>query len=65
MSNIKFIVYTGFGANSEVLITTPEQEASFLEEWFGVSTGRDLEDYDRDEYDETGIQVRLARLRVM
>jgi hypothetical protein len=66
MSNIKFIVYTShaIGDEPEVLVTTPELEEKFLVEWFN-HTGRDRETYSRDEYDHTGIRVRVSGLRVM
>jgi hypothetical protein len=66
MSNIKFIVYQNntWSNEQEVLVTTPELEEKFLDIWF-LHTGRDLDDYDRTEYDHTGIRVRVSGLRVM
>jgi len=65
MSNIKFIVYQSHWENSEVLVTTPELEKEFIEEWFGDGNDRYLEDYDRTEHNETGILIRNEGLRVM
>jgi hypothetical protein len=58
-----FVVYKG---DDEVLITTQEREAEFLDDFFGirgtscdieVDKGRILEEYDRTETDESGIQI--------
>jgi hypothetical protein len=61
-----FIVYksNAIGDDPEVLITTPELEEEFLDEWFN-NTGRDIETYSRDEYAHAGIRVRISGLRVM
>ncbi len=66
MSKTKFIVYQTSIHSSfhEVLVTTPELEESFIKEWF-TDSDRDLEEYDRDEYNETGIPIRVAGLSVM
>jgi hypothetical protein len=66
MSKTKFIVYqTSIHSDfHEVLVTTPELEESFIKEWF-TDSDRDLEEYDRDEYNETGIPIRVAGLSVM
>jgi hypothetical protein len=61
---IKFIVYQTHIDFPEVLITTPELEQDMLNEWFN-ETGRNLEDYDRTEHDETAIRVRSMGIRVM
>jgi hypothetical protein len=65
MSNIKFIVYQTHIDYPEVLVTTPELEKEFLNEWFGDGNERYLGDYDRTEHDETGILVRNRGLKVM
>ena len=65
MSNIKFIVYQSFHDDSEVLVTIPELEKEFIEEWFGDGNDRYLPDYDRTEHNETGILIRNEGLRVM
>jgi hypothetical protein len=65
MSNIKFIVYQTHIDYPEVLVTTPELEQEFLNEWFGDGNERYLGDYDRTEHDETGILVRNRGLKVM
>jgi hypothetical protein len=65
MSNIKFIIYQSFHDNPEVLITTPKLEKQLIEDWFFVGSGRDIEDYDRTEHNETGILIRNEGLRVM
>jgi hypothetical protein len=65
MSNIKFIVYQSHWENSEVLVTTPELEKEFIEEWFGDGNDRYLGDYDRTEHNETGIRISSNSLRVM
>jgi len=58
MGNPKYIIYFG---NDEVIVTTPENEAQTIKEWF-IEGGRDLEDYDRElRYDEAvTITTRLA-----
>ena len=43
---MKFVIYSG---NHEVLVTTKKKEAKLIEECFGKTGDRDLEDYDRDE----------------
>jgi len=48
-----FVVYAN---GDEVLITTKDQEAAFLREWF-FEADRSPEDYDRIELIETGVQV--------
>jgi hypothetical protein len=65
MSNIKFIIYQSFRDNPEVLVTTPELEQKFIEEWFGDGNERYRADYDRTEHDETGILIRNNSLKVM
>jgi hypothetical protein len=65
MSNIKFIVYQSFHDSSEVLVTTPELEKQFIEDWFYVGADSDIEEYDRTEHDETGIRISSNSLRVM
>jgi hypothetical protein len=65
MSNIKFIVYQTHIDYPEVLVTTPELEKEFLNEWFGDGNERYLGDYDRTEHDETGILVCNRGLKVM
>jgi hypothetical protein len=65
MSNIKFIVYQSFHDDSEVLVTTPELEKEFIEEWFGDGNDRYLPHYDRTEHNETGIRISSNSLRVM
>jgi hypothetical protein len=39
-------------------------EKSFIKEWF-TDSDRDIDNYDRIEYNETGIQIRSAGLSVM
>ena len=46
------VVYTG---NGEVLITEETSETRMLAEFFHRRTGRDIEDYDREEM--KGIEV--------
>jgi hypothetical protein len=65
MSNIKFIIYQSFRDNPEVLVTTPELEQEFIEEWFGDGDFRYLGDYERTEHNETGILIRNNSLKVM
>lgn len=65
MSEIKFIVYQSHWDNPEVLVTTPELEQKFIEEWFGDGNDRYLRDYDRTEHNEMGIRVSSNSLRVM
>ena len=65
MSNIKFIVYQSHWENSEVLVTTPELEKEFVEEWFGEGSDRYFGDYDRTEHNETGIRISSNSLRLM
>ena len=66
MSKTKFIVYqSSFHSDfHEVLVTIPEMEKSFIKEWF-TDSDRDINEYDRIEYNETGIQIRSAGLSVM
>ena len=55
-----FVVFKGY---DEVIVTTPELESKCVGEWFGVDTGRSLEDFDREEFNEAGIPVSFrARL---
>ena len=65
-ASINFIVYTSdvIGNEPEVLITTPEMEEKFLDEWFN-NTGREFSSYHRTAYCENGIRVRVTGLRVM
>jgi len=65
MSNIKFIIYQTHIDHPEVLVTTPELEKEFIEEWFGDGDFRYLGDYDRTEHNETGILIRNNSLKVM
>ena len=58
-AKMKFVVYR---CSTEVLVTTPSEEKKFLKEWF-ADTGRELANYDRVTYSDTGVQVE-APLRV-
>ncbi len=49
-----FVVYS---SNDEVLVTTRKNEKAMLLEWFAPHTGRDLDDYDREESKESAIQI--------
>ena len=53
MAEVTFIVYEG---DDEVLVTTPEQEEAFLENY---SPYRNWDEYDRHEIEST--QVRLVQ----
>ena len=65
MSNIKFIVYQSHIFYPEVLVTTPELEEQFINEWFGDGNERYRADYERTEHNETGILIRNNSLKVM
>jgi hypothetical protein len=66
MSEIKFIVYNNESSvEDEVLITTPELEKSFIEEWFFAGSGRHLDDYTISEHNETGVLIRSKGFKVM
>ena len=45
--------------NGEVLVTTPEQEHNMLPIYF-IQGCRNLDDYDRSEYDTEAIQVLVG-----
>jgi hypothetical protein len=51
---MKFVVYEGC---HEVMVTTPEEEESFLAECFGENN-RDLSDYDREEVTANCVRIR-------
>jgi hypothetical protein len=65
MANIKFIVYQSYIFTPEVLVTTPELEKEFIEEWFGDGDERFISEYDRTEHNETGMLIRNNSLKVM
>ena len=52
-----------YSCSDEVFVTTPSFEESFLKEYFEKGCGRDLDDYDREEY-PNGIVEVAARCRV-
>lgn len=51
-----------YDSGDEVLVTTPENEAKVLQEYFDKG-GRSLDDYDRTVCEEAAVQVRFS-LRV-
>lgn len=53
-----------YSSSEEVLICTSEAEPILLKQWFAKDTGRDLEDFDREESpaDTTIIEIKSAGL---
>lgn len=58
MAEVTFIVYEG---DDEVLVTTPEQEEGFLENY---SPYRNWDEYDRTEYASYQVVVKARQLLV-
>lgn len=56
MAEVTFIVYEG---DDEVLVTTPEQEEAFLENY---SPYRNWDEYDRTEYTSYQVVVKQRSL---
>jgi len=49
-------MFVVFSSNDEIIITTPELETQVLDDFF-INGGRVMEDYDREEVDEVGVEV--------
>lgn len=60
MNDITYISYT---SHDEIIITTPDREKATLEAYFTEKSGRDYEDYDRNEHREDAIAI-IPQLRV-
>lgn len=58
MAEVTFIVYEG---DDEVLVTTPEQEEAFLENY---SPYRKWDEYDRTEYASYQVVIKSRHLLV-
>jgi hypothetical protein len=51
---MQFVVYRGV---DEVIVTTPSEEEETIREWF-TEGGRELFNYDREEYDEHAVEIK-------
>jgi hypothetical protein len=51
---MKYIIYDGPG---EILITTEAMERAFLKQFFKEGMGRDQDEYERDERDDTAVSI--------
>jgi len=49
--------------DSEVIVTTKKNEKRTVKEWFAKNTGRDIEDFDREEMADGSVCVS-TRMKV-
>lgn len=52
-------VLIAYNDGQEVLICKPSDEKKVIKEWFDPSTGRDIDNYDREECTDTCFQIRV------